>query len=448
MRTLFFVSPLLSALPCLLCAAPAKLSVVGDWQIRIEAGPITVGERQASLVASATLDVAPSTVREVKDEGHEKLPMFNPKAGGWARGAPLLGVQCQECTGRFLLDPESFHLKKGKGTAEEWRRGVDYEVDLEWGTFGRLEGGAMTAESMAYADYRHGLARLDTVVVTAAGQALIKTGTPAVATPKPPDPAAGELWVCTLYTTSRQAKLSDAALFPVLELAYPEPPAERPTPAERVLPKTLAKLRSGEKLRVLAWGDSVTGAGYLPHPDDRWQVQFVTRLKARFPKADIELLHLGWGGRNTHSFLAEPPGSEFNYQEKVLGARADLIVSEFVNDAWLNPAQTKELYGKLLADFQACGSEWIILTPHYVRPDWMGFTSERDCDDDPRPYVQALRGFASENPVALADGSRRYGRLWRMGIPYNTLMMNAINHPNPFGMKLFADAIMALFPEP
>ena len=431
----------------MLYAEPAKVSVVGEWQVRIEAGSISVGERQATLAAPVTLEVAPSTVLEVKDEAYEKLPVFNPKAGGWIRGAQLRGVKCQECTARFLLDPQSFHLKKEKGAAAEWQRGVDYEIDLEWGTFGRLEGGAMTVESKAYADYRHGLARLDTVVVTAAGQALIRPGTPEVATPKPPAPVAGDLPVCNVYTTSRQAKLSGAALFPLLELAYPEPSVESPTPAERVLPKTLAKLRSGEKVRVLAWGDSVTQAGYLPHPDNRWQVQFVTRLKERFPKADIELLHLGWGGRNTSSFLAEPPGSAYNYQEKVLGAKADLVVSEFVNDAWMNPVQTKERYSKLLTDFQANGAEWIILTPHYVRPEWMGLTSERDCDEDPRPYVQALRVFASENPVALADASKRYGRLWRMGIPYNSLMMNAINHPNPFGMKLFAEAIMALFPE-
>lgn len=445
MRTLLFVSPL-AALPCLLYAEPAKLSVVGDWQVRIEAGAISVGERQATLAAPATLTVAPSTVVEVKDEAYDKLPVFNPKAGGWVRGVQLRGVKCQECTARYLLDPQSFHLKKDKGAAEEWRRGVDYEVDLEWGTFGRLEGGGMAPESKVYADYRHGLARLDTVVVTAAGQAVLKPGTPHVANPKPPVAGVGELPVCNLYTTSRQAKLADTALFPVLELAYPEPAAVHPSPAERTLPKTLAKLRNGAKVRVLAWGDSVTQAGYLPHPDTRWQVQFVTRLKERFPKADIELIHLGWGGRNTASFLAEPPGSEFNYQEKVLGAKADLVVSEFVNDAGLNPAQTKERYGKLLADFQAQGSEWIILTPHYVRPDWMGLQSERDCDEDPRPYVQALRVFAAANPVALADASKRYGRLWRMGIPYNTLMMNAINHPDPFGMGLFADALMAVFP--
>ena len=121
-------------------------------------------------------------------------------------------------------------------------------------------------------------------------------------------------------------------------------------------------------------------------------------------------------------------------------------MSEFVNDAWLTPEQVEQCYSQLLADFQAIHAEWIVLTPHYVRPDWMGLTKERDCDEDPRPYVKGLRQFATKHRVALADASLRYGRLWRQGIPYNSLMLNSINHPDERGMKLFADAIMELFP--
>jgi hypothetical protein len=76
----------------------------------------------------------------------------------------------------------------------------------------------------------------------------------------------------------------------------------------------------------------------------------------------------------------------------------------------------------------------------------MGMTKQRDIDDDPREYVKFLRTFTAENRIPLADASLRYGRLWRQGIPYNTLMMNNINHPNTRGMKIFADALMALFP--
>ena len=161
--------------------------------------------------------------------------------------------------------------------------------------------------------------------------------------------------------------------------------------------------------------------------------------------APIELLTQAWGGRNTSSYLAEPPGSPHNYQETVLNLKPDVIISEFVNDAGLNPEQVDARYSKLLADFRAIGAEWIILTPHYVRPDWMGLTRERDIGQDPRPYVAGLRKFAATHDVALADASLRYGRLWRQGIPYNTLMVNAINHPDARGMRIFADALMALF---
>ena len=124
--------------------------------------------------------------------------------------------------------------------------------------------------------------------------------------------------------------------------------------------------------------------------------------------------------------------------------KPDLIVSEFVNDAWLSVKEVEARYGKLLADFTAIGAEWIILTPHYVRPDWMELTRERDIDADPRPYVAGLRRFAARHNVALADASLRWGRLWRQGLPYTTLLLNAINHPDHRGMQLFADSLLAL----
>ena len=191
----------------------------------------------------------------------------------------------------------------------------------------------------------------------------------------------------------------------------------------------------------------MTVGTFVPEPErNRWQAQFVERLRQRYPKAKIELVTEAWGGRNTSTYLAEPPGSEHNYKEKVLGAKPDLVVSEFVNDAGLKPEQVAQRYGKLLADFQAIGAEWIILTPHYVRPDWMKLARQREIDDDPRPYVAGLREFAPRHSVALADASLRWGRLWRQGLPYTTLLLNAVNHPDERGMKLFADSLMALFP--
>ena len=131
---------------------------------------------------------------------------------------------------------------------------------------------------------------------------------------------------------------------------------------------------------------------------------------------------------------------------KVLDRRPHLVVSEFVNDAGLSPEQVEERYGRLLADFRGIDAEWIILTPHYVMPSWMKLDSQRQIDDDPRPYVAGVREFGRRHGVPVADASLRYGRLWRQGIPYQTLMENDINHPNVFGHGLFADSLLALFP--
>ena len=422
-------------------AAPvADLALAGDWKVLV-----SVSEPRP---LAQTLTIAPPAMRAANADEIPSLPLFNPNAGGWAKGVQLRGVRAQETTTPRLLDPESLAVRAGpQPTAPVFQRGKDYEADLVWGTIGRCPNGAIKEGQPVYATYRYAQLRIDSIVLTRHGRIVLRKGQPRSAAPLPPSLKPGESLLAHIWLPGRVQRLGADHLFPVIEAAYPEPPKPSPAPAEQFLPRALSKLQSGERLRILAWGDSVTVGTYLPDwQHKRWQEQFVARLRERFPSANVELLTEAWGGRNTDSYLAEPPGSEHNYREKVLAAKPDLVVSEFVNDAGLNPAQVNERYRKLLADFKAIGAEWIILTPHYVRPDWMGLTCEREVDNDPRPYVAGLRQFAPANQVALADASLRYGRLWRQGIPYSTLMVNSINHPDARGMKIFADALMAIFP--
>ncbi len=422
-------------LPFLLAALaqePASFSLAGDWEVRVR---VPHGPEQV-------VRVTPPVMTTVTAEKYDSLPVFNPKAGGWVKGVQLKGVRAQETTSPGLLDTASFRLRRGpEPNAPLLEPGKDYEVDLHWGTLGRVR--AEQTDQPVYASYRHAQLRLDAVVLTPSGQIVVKQGQPRAAAPEIPAIAPGERHLGNIYLAGYLTSLNAQCLFPVLENAYPE----RPVPVTPLISRLTEKLDGGGSLRILAWGDSVTDGRYLAEPSQRWQEQFVARLRQRFPKAKIELLTQAWGGRNTRSYLNEPPGSPHNYQETVLGVKPDVIVSEFVNDASLKPDEVEERYTKLLSDFQGIGADWIILTPHYVRPDWMNLTSEHGVDQDPRPYVAGLRAFTAKHGVTLADASLRYGRLWRQGIPYNTLMLNAINHPNAFGMKLFADALMALFPK-
>lgn len=57
----------------------------------------------------------------------------------------------------------------------------------------------------------------------------------------------------------------------MLESAYPGSAENIAGAAERSVWKTLAKLNAGGKVRILAWGDSVTDGGFLPERDaNRW----------------------------------------------------------------------------------------------------------------------------------------------------------------------------------
>ena len=415
-----------------LACEPADVRLAGAWRVSV-----TVAVNQSPV--SVTLDVAPPETAAVGDERHEKLRDFNPHASGWTKGNPLAGVRASECTVKGALDAASLLVRAGtEATAIRFEKGQDYDADLDWGTVGRLASGRIKVDQPVFVSYRYAQRRLDTVVLTSEGRVVLKPGAPHVSMCQPPALAAGEKRLANIFIPGMIPALTADNLFPILETAYPNPPQPVRTIAESRLPKTVMKLKSGEPLTILAWGDSVTTY-------KRWQTMFVARLRAKYPAAKIELVTEAWGGRNTGSYLAEPPGSEHNYREKVLGRKPDLIVSEFVNDAGLSPAQVEQRYGRLLADFQSIGAEWAILTPHYVIPDWMGFTRQREIDNDPRPYVAGLRQFAEKHNVALADASLRYGRLWRQGIPYLTLMENNINHPNEFGHTLFADSLVALF---
>ena len=413
-----------------------ELTLAGDWEVHVRG---EMGFEQTTLSIEPAVEVA------VAAEHYEALPLFDANAAGWKKGLKLKGLTTQETSASGMLDPESLVITTEPG-GDACEPDRDYGMDLEWGTFGRLDGGRIAEGQPVYAAYRHGLSRIDSLVADAGGQVALRQGTPHVAVPRPPEIRGTELRLANVWVPGRLTALGPDNLFPILEDSYPEALQATPSAAERLVPRACQSLVSGDRLRVLAWGDSVTDASYLPQREtDRWQEQFVSRLRERFPNADIELVTEAWGGRNTGAYLAEPPGSEHNYQEKVLDARPDLIISEFVNDAGLSPEQVEERYGALLADFQGIGAEWIILTPHYVRPDWMSLDRERDIDDDPRPYVAALRDFAVRHEVAPADASLRWGRLWRQGLPYTTLLLNAINHPDARGLRLYADSLMELF---
>jgi lysophospholipase L1-like esterase len=410
---------------CLALDVWAGLAPVAQWSVEVKCGE-----------SAATLAVDPPQRAAVAGERYKALPVFNRKKAGWMQGERLNGVRAHECSVRYALDASSVRICSA-ADGRELVRGVDYEINPEWGAVGWVSKEKDCGAVLASYAYRQ--RRIDAVVKRADGTVGLRKGEPHVCNPAVPSCGAAETLLGTVFVDAETSRLTEANLFPVEAAANHSPLAFNPPE------RTLAKLRAGQKVKILAWGDSVT-AGVWLKPQERWQEQFVCWLRREYPRADIELVSNGWGGRRSETFLREPPGSKYNFKESVLDVKPDLVISEFVNDASLKERIVSETYAqKLLPAFRERGIEWIILTPHYVRNDWMGLKSYKNCDDDPRPFVKALRTFAKRESVGLADAALLWGGLWRRGIPHQTLLVNDINHPNAFGMTLFVEALKPLF---
>jgi hypothetical protein len=142
-----------------LAQGPAAFAISGNWEVTV----------QAPGSAAQVVHVAPPSMLTVTAERYLAVPVFNPKASGWVKGAQLRGVKAQETTSPYLLDPASFVLREGpEAGSAAFTRGTDFEIDTAWGTFGRLAAGRIGADQSVFASYRHAQMRLDAVVVSRA----------------------------------------------------------------------------------------------------------------------------------------------------------------------------------------------------------------------------------------------------------------------------------------
>jgi lysophospholipase L1-like esterase len=441
---LLLTSVCAGATPVLETAMPARIS--GPWAIEVGPGSVVTAGRTLRLPNAVPVGVPPPERVCIRDEAHAGLPVFNKDAPGWLKGAHLTKLTTEECSATGLLYPETVRVKSAAGNTTPFKLGVDYELDPFWSAIGRVPGGAIADGQPVFVDYDYSPSRLDSVVVDKEGKARLVTGAPDPAVALPPQPGPGETAVVNVWVPGRCERLTEENLYPIEFKEAPSVPVVSAT-AERLLPKTLAKLREGKTITVVAFGDSVTHGGGVDGHENLWyQHQFAALLKQRFPQAAVQMRTAAWPGAGSKTYLDAPPGGQYDFVRDVLDPRPDLVTIEFVNDAYLDEAGTAAHYAGIMKRLRDIGAEVILITPHLVRPDWLKSDTLK-FDEDPRPYVRGLRRFAAENHVALADASREWCRLWRRGIPYVTLLANSINHPDARGHQIFADTLIALFPD-
>lgn len=221
-------------------------------------------------------------------------------------------------------------------------------------------------------------------------------------------------------------------------------PWEGPVPAGKSdrLPNALAKIKGGETVNLLFYGDSIStgcnasgtaqGGNVSPFAPS-FPEMVCTYLKERY-RADVICENTAVGGKNT-------AWGQQNLDSAVIAHEPDLVVIGFgMNDR----ATAVETYSAGIEDMivrirRALPSAEIVLLatmlPNYeADANWFG---------NQESFASALLALEAAYPfVAVANVTEMHRALFEAGKRYRDVTGNNINHPNDFVVRLYAQVIL------
>ena len=216
---------------------------------------------------------------------------------------------------------------------------------------------------------------------------------------------------------------------------WERPPVKTDLGAAR-LPKTRQKLEAGEKVRIVAFGDSITAGGDASEPGLIFWERWAAALRAKYPRASIEAINGATGGDATVQGLQR-------LQEKVLQQKPDLVLIGFgMNDhnraGYGVPldafaANLRTMIGRIRAD---TGAEIVLFSAFPPNPKWHYGSHNMQA------YADTTERVAREEHCAFADVYHSWMSLAARKKPED-LLANNINHPNDYGHWIYFEALQA-----
>lgn len=440
-------------------------SLIRPWHLKIEGNDliVTSGEYQTEakplkVKKTKRFHIKPATIRQMVNE---ELYLSKDKPGGYWIGTHLTGPYYDGLGVYCSLIENTLKIKDQNGRV--LKKEDDYLVSPSFSLVGLGNRTNLTPKDKVYASYSYFLQRIDSIALDDSGVPFLIEGTPALVCPPMPEIPAGAIRFCNVYRPILGTKLMDDHLFPVLSSGKH---VETNTTKGRIN-KTLKKLIAGESVNIVALGDSIT-AGSNVKPGEGWPDVLHKRLVEKFPNAKINFTNHSIGGTRSMQWLYDgnfpdmdrlsADKCSFSLVEK---DKPDLIIMEFVNDTVLKDQSVlKPAYEMLKDKINKLGAELIINTPsRNLTEDYNVLNESYDMlikrgynvevenmkKIDSRPYISFIKSYAEEYNFALADVSTRWEHLYKEGIPYISILINAYNHPNPFGHLLFVEEQMKCF---
>ncbi len=436
---------------------PWPLKIEGD-ELIIPSGVYPSEVQNFKVEKSVRLRIKPATIKHVKNE---ELFLSKNKPSGYWIGTPLLGprydgldVYCS-----FIEDSLTITDTKGKIL----KKGDDYLVSPEFSLLGLGTNTKLTPKDKVFASYSYYMQRIDSIAIDNHGIPFLIEGTPTLVCPPMPELHEGTIRFCNIYRPILSNDLREDHLFPILSSGKNVVTDS----TKGRINKTLKKLLAGESVNIVAWGDSIT-YGSNVKPDEKWAAVLYNRLKEKFPKAKINFTNHSIGGTRSMQWLYDGnfPGIDKLPADKctfklVADDKPDLIIMEFCNDTVLKDNSIlAPSYEKLKNEIDKLGAELIINTSsRFMTEDLKALMADynslvnggynREVENmkktDARPYISFVKQFANRNNYAVADASSRWDHLYKEGIPYISILINAYNHPNPFGHLLYVEEQLKCF---
>ncbi len=210
-------------------------------------------------------------------------------------------------------------------------------------------------------------------------------------------------------------------------------PKDEPTATR--LPNTRQKLRAGEKVRIVAYGDSITAGGDATAPGLIFWERWADALRQKYPRATIETVNGATGGDSTVQGLQR-------LTKKVLAQKPDLVLIGFgMNDhniGGVPPAAFADNLRTMIDRVRAdTGAEIVLFSTFPPNPKWHYGTHNMAA------YEAATEAVAREKQCAYADVYHLWLQFEVKKKP-GDLLGNNINHPNDFGHWIYFQALLAM----
>ncbi len=195
------------------------------------------------------------------------------------------------------------------------------------------------------------------------------------------------------------------------------------------LKKTLYKLQTGQKLKIVALGDSLSYGwmvekGYLAFLKEK--------LMVKYPRSLVSISNRGLPGDTAR-------GGLHRLQEHVLDARPDLVLVQFaLNDAF-SGYSIEEFQSNILGIIDGIKSstsaEILLMTSSALEGSDQAIAEQ---------YYDSLKQIAAKKSVPIACVHEYWQEKIRGGVPFDSLVQYDRVHPTVDGYRLMAEAVMQL----